>query len=524
MTRRRFAEVASALLLALANACHERHDHGHDHGGKKGSAEGAEGPSLAITRWSDRYELFVELPAPTSNKPVPYHAHVTRLSDFAAVTEGTFKVRFKTSSGVAREATQIGVKRKGIFVFESPAPGTGTYQLEMVYEQGGQVDVFDCGSVVVGEKPTAPELEQPGGAITFLKESQWKIPFGTAWAAERPMARELELPAVVEPAAGDQLTVGAPTGGRFFHHPKLTLAEGTRIKKGDVLGSIAPNVAGDDYSRLQFAVEEGRLQVEQTQREIGRVEPLVQQGLLPERRLLELRNELETQTARARSAGGRLGRVDAPGGAGGLPIKSTLEGIISEVTVPNGEPVEAGAPLVRIGGTEHLWVRARFVAKPASFLVDPTPVTLRLTSGERVALEPLRARFVSALPVVDATSRVATWIVDIPTPKRDASNVVAVVPSDLRPGASVVLAVRIGKPAAALAVPRSAVVEISTRPYVFVQFDGEHFEKRLVTVGQADGDFVRIESGVKAGERIVTRGGFDVHLAALMGTVESHRH
>jgi multidrug efflux pump subunit AcrA (membrane-fusion protein) len=121
------------------------------------------------------------------------------------------------------------------------------------------------------------------------------------------MARELEIPAVVEPAAGDQLTLGAPTGGRFFHNPKLALAEGTRIKKGDVLGSIAPNVAGDDYSRLQFAVEEARLAVEQARRELARVEPLVQQGLLPERRLLKLQNELETQLARSKSAGGRLG-------------------------------------------------------------------------------------------------------------------------------------------------------------------------------------------------------------------------
>jgi hypothetical protein len=278
--------VACVMLLGSV-ACHEHHDHDHDHGHAHAAKE-EEGPSLAITRWTDRYELFVELPAPTSNKPVPYHAHVTRLSDFAPATEGSFMVRFKTSSGVAKEATQVGVKRPGIFVFESPAPGAGTYQLEMAYEHGGRTDVFDCGSVVVADKPTAPEVEEPGGAITFLKEAQWKIPFGTAWAAERPMARELELPAVVEPAAGDQLTVGAPTGGRFFHNPKLALAEGTRIKKGDVLGNIAPNVAGDDYSRLQFAVEEARLAVEQTQREIARVEPLVQQGLLPERRLLEL--------------------------------------------------------------------------------------------------------------------------------------------------------------------------------------------------------------------------------------------
>jgi multidrug efflux pump subunit AcrA (membrane-fusion protein) len=150
-------------------------------------------------------------------------------------------------------------------------------------------------------------------------------------------------------------------------------------------------------------------------------------------------------------------------------------------------------------------------------------MALRLSSGERVALEPLGARFVSALPVVDATSRVATWIVDVPAPPRDTANQ-ASVPSDLRPGTSVVLAVRIGRPAPALGVPRAAVIEISTRPYVFVQLDGEHFEKRPVTVGPADGDFVRIEAGLKAGERVVTRGGFDVHLASLMGTVESHRH
>ncbi|HEY6079345.1 MAG TPA: efflux RND transporter periplasmic adaptor subunit [Polyangiaceae bacterium] len=514
--------MAVALLLL---ACDRGAGHGHDHDHEDAHAGHAEaeqeGPSLALTRWTERYELFVELPAPMPGKPVAYHAHVTRLSDFGAVGEGTFRVRFSTPTGVAQEAVQVGVKRPGIFAFEGPAPGAGTYGLEMVYEHAAERDVFDCGSVTVANKPVAAELELPGGAITFLKESQWKVPFGTAWAEQRSMARELELAADVEPAGKDQLTVGAPTGGRFFHNPKLALAEGMPIKKGDVLGSIAPTVAGDDYSRLQFAVEEARLASEQTEREIARVEPLVKQGLLPERRLIELRNELETQTARLKSAGGRLGRVDSPGGAGGLAIKSTLDGVISQVVVPNGEPVQAGAPLVRIGGTEQLWVRARFVAKPASMLVDPTPVALRLASGERVSLEARGARFLSALPVVDVASRVATWIVDVPAAAVRAKGLTG---NDLRPGASVVLSVRIGKPEPALAVPRSAVVEINTRPYVFVQADGEHFEKRSVAVGHADGEFVRIESGVKRGERVVTRGGFDIHLASLMGSVESHRH
>lgn len=520
---RRLLICTAMLSGSVSPACSKYQAQGHDHAHEADHAsDGAtEAPSLSITRWTDRYELFVELPAPTTGKSVPFHAHVTRLADFGAVTEGTFSMRFKTPSGVAAQATQRGVTRPGIFVFESPAPGAGTYSLEMSYEHGGQHDVFDCGNVTVADKPVAPEGELPGGAITFLKEAQWQIPFATSWAEQRLMAKELELAADVEPAAKDQLTVGAPTGGRFFHSPKLALAEGMPIKKGDVLGTIAPTVAGDDYSRLELAVEESRLGAEQTHREIARVEPLVEQGLLPERRVTELRNELETQTARLKAARARLGRVDSPGGAGGLPIKSTLDGQISQVVVPNGEPVEAGAPLVRIGGTVHLWVRARFVAKPASLLVDPTPAALRLSSGERVPLGPLGARFLSPLPVVDSVSRVATWIVDVPaTAQAEAAR----GSSDLRPGESVVLSVRIGKPALALAVPRGAVVEISTRPYVFVQIDGEHFEKRPVTLGQTDGGFVRVESGVKAGERVVTRGGFDIHLASLMGTIESHRH
>lgn len=509
--------LAALLAASVGWGCqteqgHGDHNHGHDHGGHEAAEEEAE--PIAITRWTNDYELFVELPPPAPNEPVPYHAHVTRLSDFGAVTEGTFRVRFMKGSEVVSEATQQGVKRPGIFVFEAAAPPAGEYVLEMRYEVDGKVDVFDCGTIAVTDRP-ARAAEESGSPITFLKESQWKIPFGTAWAVEQPIAKELEVPAVVEPAASDQLTIGAPTAGRFFYAPKLALAEGLRVKKGDVIGSIAPTVAGEDFSRLQIAVDESRLAREQVEREIARVEPLVKQGLLSERRLVELRNELETQTARLSASSGRVGRVTS-GGGGAIPIRSTLDGMISQVLVSNGEPVEAGAALVRLGGTDHVWLRSRFVAKPLTELIGAQPSGARLSSGQELDLKALGARFLSALPVVDGQSRIATWIVDVAAP--------SATPSELRAGANVVLAIRFGEAKPALAVPRGAVVEINTRPFVFVQLDGEHFEKRAVTLGQQDGPWVAIASGVEPNERVVTRGGFDIHLASLMGTIESHRH
>lgn len=531
MIHDRFAGAPALVLCTFllgASGCdrHEQghdHDHGHNHG-----AEEAEPAPLAITKWTERYELFVEFPPPVASKPVPYHAHVTKLDDFQAVTEGTFRVRFKTPAGVATETSIQGVKRPGIFIPEGPAPAAGSYTLEMAYEHAGQTDVFDCGPIIIANTPPPPEPEAPSAAITFLKESQWKIPFATAWAEERPIAKETEFAATVEPASSDQLTIGAPTGGRFFHNPKRAIAEGLRVAKGDVLGTIAPTVAGDDYTRLQFATEEARLEKEQAEREIARIEPLVKEGLVPDRRLIELRNQLDSVQGRLRSAEGRLGRVLLPGGAGGITIKSTLDGVLSQVLVPNGEPVEAGATLLRIGGTDHLWIRARFVARPAASFEQAKPTAARLSSGARLDIEARGARFLSLLPVINAESRIATWIVDVPLLQSGGAGAAAqgaiASTDELRPGASVVLAVRLGAPRTSLAVPRAAVVEINTRQFVFVQVDGEHFEKRPVTLGDADGGFVEVRSGVEKGERVVNRGGFDIHLAALMGTIESHRH
>ena len=511
-------------LAALGVACHRHesgghsHDHGHDHGDHShGAAEGKEAEPLAITKWTDRYELFVEFPPPKPNTKLAYHAHVTRLSDFKAVTEGRFTVRFKRDGRAVAETSVDKVKRAGIFTPEGPAPAAGRYSLEMTYEHGGQSDRFDCGEVEVAEKPPATEEEAPSDEITFLKETQWKIPFGTAWAEERELSGTLELAATVETAGSDQLTLGAPTSGRFFHDQREALAVGRKVKKGEVLGSIAPNVEGEDFTKLESSVEEARIQKQQLQAELERVTPLVEQGLLPERRLIELKNELSVQQAKLSAAERRVGRVVAPGGAGGLPIRASIDGLLREVLVPNGEPVEAGAVLLRLAGTDHIWLRSRFVARPTGELVNAQPVAVRLGDGRRVDLKG-RAQFMSAQPIVEPQSRLATWVIDVSpgsAPDTDA---------DLRPGAAVVVAVSAGTPRKVVAVPRQAVVEISTRPYVFVQPSGEGFLKRRVDVGKTDGEFVEIRSGVAAGERVVTEGGFDVHVASLGGTVESHRH
>ena len=63
-------------------------------------------------------------------------------------------------------------------------------------------------------------------------------------------------------------------------------------------------------------------------------------------------------------------------------------------------------------------------------------------------------------------------------------------------------------------VPSAAVLMEAGRPYVFVQIGGERFVRRFVEIASRDGDLVGIKSGVAPGERVVTRGAYDVQLAS----------
>jgi membrane fusion protein, heavy metal efflux system len=73
-------------------------------------------------------------------------------------------------------------------------------------------------------------------------------------------------------------------------------------------------------------------------------------------------------------------------------------------------------------------------------------------------------------------------------------------------------------------VSKDAVLMEGGRPYVFVQLGGESFSRRFIEVAARDGDVVGVRAGVKPGERVVTRGAYDVQLAAAAGGLPAEGH
>jgi multidrug efflux pump subunit AcrA (membrane-fusion protein) len=94
----------------------------------------------------------------------------------------------------------------------------------------------------------------------------------------------------------------------------------------------------------------------------------------------------------------------------------------------------------------------------------------------------------------------------------------------LRAGMNLRAAIYTGHSEKSLTVPASAIVDNTGTPVVFVQKEGESFERRVVNVGIKDGDRVGLRSGVTAGERVVNLGAYQVHLAAVAPAALGHGH
>ena len=74
------------------------------------------------------------------------------------------------------------------------------------------------------------------------------------------------------------------------------------------------------------------------------------------------------------------------------------------------------------------------------------------------------------------------------------------------------------------AIRESAVVDDAGRPVVFVQLAGEAFARRPVTLGNRQGDYVHVTSGVQPGERVVTKGAYLIRLASMSSQIPAHGH
>jgi membrane fusion protein, heavy metal efflux system len=485
---------------------------------------GSELPEFAVTRWSQQTELFMEYPTLVARERALFAVHLTRLSDFSAMTTGEPRLEMTPAGG----GTTVVLRgnppsRPGVYRVEQPMPAAGRYRWALAIDAPGLVDRHDLGEVTVFADEAAARAgsraeADDAAAISYLKEPQWTNGFATALVQEGDVRRSMRLPAVIEPLTGGEAIVSAPIDGRYI--TSMALSVGDRVQANQEVGRIQPRLSGNgpDRAGLASEVTEARVQLEGAQSELARAQRLFAERAVPRRRVEEAQRAVTIAEARFEAARARLEQRDqtlATGGgvAGGnsFVLRAPIAGRVAEVFAAVGASYDEGAPLFRIIRTDRVELRVQVPAADAPLPAEITSIELEI--GGRADRLLVDADHMHDAGVLDARTRALPVQFDIDNRG-----------GQLLIGQTVTAILFTGGRERMPLVPAGAVLTEAGRPYVFVQIGGESFARRFVTIAARDGDNVGLRAGVQPGERVVTRGAYDVQLASAASGLPAEGH
>lgn len=514
---KRTGTVAAAIVFAIATgACDRR---------AAQEPAGTEPPTLDVTSWTDTTELFMEYPPLVAGTPALYAVHLTRLGDFSPMMAGQPALEFTPESG-GNPIVLHGnpPSRPGVFRIEAPSPPAGRYQWALIVEAPGLSDRHDLGRITVfGDEAAAvadaeQHVDDDPAAITYLKEQQWTNAFATALVQEGDVRRSIRVPAVIEPLTGGEAIVSAPAAGRFM--ASRLLAVGDRVQAGQDIGRIQPrlNEGGTDRASLVAAVAEAQATADAARADLARAERLLAERAVPSRRVEEAQRAVNIAEARLTASQARLAQRDETLQSGGgaaagnsFVLRAPIAGRIAAVFAALGASYDGGAPLFRIVRTDRVELQVHVPASDAPLGADISEIALEIP-GRR---EPV---------VVEASHMHDAGIIDPATRALPVQFDVENRAGQLLIGQSATAILYTGTRERMPVVPRDAVLTEAGRPYVFVHVGGESFSRRYVELASRDGDSVGVKSGVQPGDRVVTRGAYDVQLASAASGLPAEGH
>lgn len=503
---------AVASFLVLATAC----------GGRtpEQPAASADGPEpLSVTQWTGRTELFAEYPPLVAGQTSRFAIHLTRLDTFKALTAGRVEVRLTGGGGPDEVFMTAAPSRPGIFGVDVKPARAGARDMIIALELTDLDDQHRVSGVTVhldqaaADNKAGSEEAAPEG-ISFLKEQQWALDFGTAVVHDGPVRESLRVAASIVARPGGAADAVAPIDGRLAR--VIDAPVGTLVTAGQELARVLPPPGSpSDLPRLEQARAEATTALELATRDRERAERLVSSGAAPQRRLEEARASEAQAQARSTGAASQLAQFQSARSASGsadaaFVVRSPVAGSLVERNATTGANVAAGSVLFRVVDARQVHARGQV---PETELAK----VRRVQSAEiEVPGQPDRlpaGRFVSVGRALDPQTRTAPIAFAFDNQR-----------SGLAIGQTVFLHLLMGEAPARPVVPASAIVDDAGRPIVFVQREGETFDRRPVTLGARAGDLVQVVEGIRVGERVVTKGAYLVRLSSLSTQAPSHGH
>ncbi len=523
MKRLSIVLLASSLLVLAG--CRPQAESSHEQTGHEHAQPATELPVEAVTLYTPKSELFAEHRTFVVGEEAKLAAHITDLRDWSPVTEGRMEAVLIDAKGRETVFPVDGVLRPGIFQPIIKPSVAGEYELLLRLTSPRLSDTIRAGKVTVhpdakAALATATEEDASPEEISFLKEQQWKIGFMTRPAAIGSVQEGTTLQGVVTAAGGHDVAITSPADGRLVVGQGRLPTLGSEVRAGEVLAVLTPFEGADtDRVLLRKEVKTAEATLRQAKQELARAERLFAAQAIPGKRIDEAKTAVSVAEAQLMAAQDHLQAKEATlRGAGGVTEESfrltaPISGTVVEAKAVPGAAVTSGAPLYRIVDLRTVWVEARVPEADLNHVAKAGGAEISVAAAAPVTVGKGRGGLVTVGSVLDPVNRTAPVVYAVPNPDRT-----------FRIGMTAEVRALTGPTHPAPVLPKDAVVDDNGRPIAYVQTGGESFERRELRLGAKQGDLVQVLSGISAGERVVTRGGYEIRLSTLSNAVPAHGH
>lgn len=320
--------------------------------------------------------------------------------------------------------------------------------------------------------------------------------------------------------------IGTVVDGRVV---KVSANIGDHVKKGQILARIHSHDIHESRSEYQKAkVELGRLESQRSyvEKNRDRIRRLLNLKAASQEQLDHAENEVKTALANIESAKLEVQRTrqhleeflevdpDEPSDHKSgetdhdedtVPIKAPAAGIIISRGVNSGSVAKPGDDLFIVSDLSSIWMLA---AIPEEFMG-------RVHAGMNAQVfvrafddRPFSGRLTRTGDQLDPATRTVQARIVLANPR-----------GDLKPEMYATVELAANGTGEALYVPQESIQEMNGQSIVFVATGSDKFHVRPVETGPRAGTVISILSGLKTGDRVVTRGAFLLKSEMLKSTL-----
>ena len=338
------------------------------------------------------------------------------------------------------------------------------------------------------------------GEVVFKRENAEAIGLKTQKMVRGNFTEVIQTSGRIEAAQGSESVLVATVPG-VVSLGKTAFVEGTLVRKGETVVSLASNVLsdGDVAIRTKNAYLAAKKEYERMEQLVG--DQIVSQKEYEQARLAY---------ANAKTA---YEAIQGKESARGVAVTAPMNGFLKNILVKEGDYVAVGQPLATISQNGRLRLRADVSEKYYAYLPQIHSACFKTPYDEKVyRLDELDGRLISYGKASDTNSFYVPVLFEF-------ANKGAIIPG------SFVEVYLLGNPMEqVLSVPLTALVEEQGLYSVYLRLDEDCYKKQYVTIGADDGQSVQILSGLKEGDEVVTEGAYQIKLASASNAIPAHTH